>query len=82
MSKLISFSDARDLLLHLVKPLKTEAVPLKYVSGRILAQDLAAKENVPPFDRSPYDGYAFRSEDTVQASPEHPVTPRRFFKAI
>lgn len=74
MSKLISFSDARDLLLGLVKPVETETVPLKSISGRILAQDIAAKENIPSFDRSPYDGYAFRSEDTAQASREHPVT--------
>lgn len=74
MSNLISYSDARDLLLRLTKPIETERLPLSQIPGRILAQDIAAKENVPPFDRSPYDGYAFRAADTAQASPEHPVT--------
>ena len=26
-----------------------------------------ARISVPPFDRSPYDGYAFRGEDTLSA---------------
>jgi len=38
-----------------------------------LAEDLLAKENVPPFDRSAYDGYALRSEDTISASTGSPV---------
>ena len=33
-----------------------------------------AVADVPPFDRSPYDGYAFRAEDVEHASKENPVT--------
>ena len=74
MAKLISYSDARDLLVRLAKPVDTQKIALAEASGRILAQDVPAKENVPPFDRSPYDGYAFRAEDTALASADHPVT--------
>ncbi len=74
MSDLISYSDARDLLLRLTAPVDTEQVPLEDAAGRILAQEVSARENVPPFDRSPYDGYAFRAADTACASPESPVT--------
>lgn len=68
------YQTARELLLKEVSAVDTEPVPLSLCSGRILARDLMAAENVPPFDRSPYDGYAFRAADTVDASKEHPVT--------
>lgn len=70
----ISYTDARDILLSVVAPVATEQIPLKNCAGRILGADLHAKEDVPPFDRSPYDGYAFISEDTRDASKESPVT--------
>ena len=42
--------------------------------GAVLAEDVTAVEDVPPFRRSPYDGYAFRAADTANAGREHPVT--------
>ncbi|MCF0149916.1 MAG: molybdopterin molybdotransferase MoeA [Firmicutes bacterium] len=65
---------ARDLLLQYAAPVNAEQLPLSLCAGRILAEDLTAAENIPPFDRSPYDGYAFRAEDTAFASEETPVT--------
>ena len=76
MNKSIDFDAARDLLLDYVTPVTTEKIPLLESAGRILADDLRALESVPPFDRSPYDGYALRASDTVCASKEHPVTLR------
>lgn len=76
MSKFISHIEARSRMLERVCPVDTEEVPLSRLSGRILAQNVTARESIPPFDRSPYDGYAFRSEDTAQASQEAPVTLR------
>jgi len=67
---------ARDLLLRLAVPVGTERVSLDQCGGRILAADLAAEAPVPPFDRSAYDGYAFRSADVESASRECPVTLR------
>lgn len=74
MGKHISYSEARDWLLQIAKPVATEMVQLANCSGRILGQDLIAADNVPPFDRSSYDGYAFRTIDTKDASREHPIT--------
>ena len=62
------------MLLGLTRAVEPERVPLTDCAGRILAEDLTAAENVPPFDRSPYDGYAFRAADTASASRETPVT--------
>lgn len=62
--------EARSLLLDRVTPVDTENVPLERAYGRIMAGELRAMEPVPPFDRSAYDGYALRAEDTLKA----PVT--------
>ena len=42
----------------------TEMVSLSAAMGRILAEDIAATEYVPDFDRSTVDGYAVRAKDT------------------
>ncbi|NPA99894.1 MAG: molybdopterin molybdotransferase MoeA [Crenarchaeota archaeon] len=41
--------------------------------GKILAEDVYARVDLPPFDRSAVDGYAVRSDDVVSASPSSPV---------
>lgn len=74
MKETMDYSSARDLLLARVGSAAAERVPLDRCAGRVLAQDLIAAENIPPFDRSPYDGYAFRAQDTQDASRAHPVT--------
>lgn len=53
---------------------KTERLPLAEALGRVLCEDMLSPEMVPPFDRSPFDGYALRGEDTASASKGHPVT--------
>ena len=42
----------------------TEQVSLAEAMGRVLAEDIAATEYVPDFNRSTVDGYAVRSRDT------------------
>ncbi len=77
MEQKMEFTAARDMLLSLVEPVaRTERVPLTESWGRVLAEDVFAKGDVPPFDRSPFDGYAFQAADTFQASEETPVTLR------
>lgn len=73
MEQNLDYEKARDLLLSLVSPVKAASVPLSQAAGRILASSLYAAEPVPPFDRSPYDGYAFRAADSAGASRETPV---------
>ena len=76
MLKNVEWTEARDLLLSLAAPVETETVPLEKCAGRVLAFDLRAEEDVPPFDRSAYDGYAMRSSDIASADRDHPVTLR------
>lgn len=68
------FITARELLLERTGVTGTEAAMLSGSAGRVLAQEIRAAEDVPGFDRSPYDGYAFRSQDTRGADAFHPVT--------
>lgn len=51
-----------------------ELISLEKAYGRFLAEDLIADHNVPSFDRSPYDGFAVRYEDTRTATTHHPVS--------
>lgn len=53
---------------------KIEVVSLQQAHGRFLAEDVAADQDVPAFDRSPYDGYAIRSVDSQEACSDNPVT--------
>lgn len=51
----------------------TETVPLWELEGRVLADDICAVLPVPPFDRSPFDGYALIAADTADASRSTPA---------
>ncbi len=55
------------------KRIEHETVDIKEACGRILAEDVVAKYNVPHFDRSAVDGYAVVAEDTFGASLNNPV---------
>ena len=52
---------------------ETEYVTLFQARGRVLAEDMKAGFDNPPFDRSPIDGYACKAEDLTDASKERPV---------
>lgn len=52
---------------------ETEETELNKAGGRVLAQDMVAGFDNPPFDRSPVDGYACKAEDLAGATKEHPV---------
>src|SRR4051812_38330571 len=62
------FTAALDL-----KPLGVESVPLGESLGRVLAVEVAAPIDVPPFDRSSVDGFALRAADVAAASDGAPA---------
>ena len=72
----LRYTEAIAALLRQAHPVGTERVALADCACRVLAEDVTAKANVPPFDRSPYDGYAFRAADLAGASEDRPVTLR------
>ena len=72
---MISVEEARRIILENIRPLKeTEAKEMCSCLGRVLAFDLMAKENIPPFSNSAMDGFAARAKDLAGASRENPKT--------
>ena len=55
-----------------LKPLAAETLALGDALGRVLAADVVAPIDVPPFDRSGVDGFAVRAADTAGASDRAP----------
>ena len=51
----------------------TELVSLTAAMGRVLAEDIAATEYVPDFDRSTVDGFAVRARDTFGCTDSIPA---------
>jgi putative molybdopterin biosynthesis protein len=75
--EVVSAEEARTRFMRRIDlaPLPGEKVGLAAALGRVLATDVAAPIDVPPFDRANVDGFALRSADTVGASDG---APRRF----
>lgn len=55
-----------------LSPLAAETVPLAAALTRVLAHDVVAAVDAPPFDRSNVDGFALRAIDTIGASDTAP----------
>ncbi|HEX8130358.1 MAG TPA: gephyrin-like molybdotransferase Glp [Pyrinomonadaceae bacterium] len=56
--------------------LPVETVALVEARGRVLAEDVVADTDLPPFDRAMMDGYAVRAADTAGATTAAPVRLR------
>lgn len=53
---------------------RKEVIPLPRAVGRVLAEDVTAPIDVPPFDRAAMDGYALKAADTFYSEEEKPST--------
>jgi molybdenum cofactor synthesis domain-containing protein len=65
---MIPIHEAIKLVVQHSSTLKSESAALSDVMGRVLAEDIIADCDLPPFDRAQMDGYAVRAED-VAATP-------------
>jgi molybdopterin molybdotransferase len=61
--KLLSVDDARARMLAEIAPTPAETVPMGRAIGRVLAEDVAAVRDQPPFRASAMDGWAVGSAD-------------------
>ena len=73
--KLLSLDEAKQILKQNFspKPVGVERILLSRAHDRVLAEDILAPMDVPPFDRSTVDGYAVRAVDTFGADEDRPV---------
>ena len=60
---MISVAEAVRMVVEKAEPVESERVPLEESAGRVLAEDVFADSDLPPFDRAQMDGYAVRAED-------------------
>ena len=60
---MISISQALKIIEREVSPLDTETIDLEKSVGRVLAEEIVADMDLPPFDRSQMDGFALKTED-------------------
>jgi putative molybdopterin biosynthesis protein len=73
--KLVSLDEAQRILKdHFSqKPIGVEQIRISQACNRVLARDVIASINVPPFDRATVDGYAVKAEDTFGAEENRPI---------
>jgi molybdopterin molybdotransferase len=70
---LVPFGDARARVLERLRPLPVREVGLGDALGCVLADDVAAAEDLPPFANSAMDGFAVRAADLAGAGAQTPV---------
>ena len=72
LSKLDSLSNAQKLVSDNHKLTEVEEIPLFEAHKRVLAEDIMAFHDSPPFDKSAMDGFAVIGENTFGASQSAP----------
>ncbi|NUP07250.1 MAG: molybdopterin molybdotransferase MoeA [Polyangiaceae bacterium] len=68
-----SYEDALALIVRDAFALRSEVVPIESCHGRVLAEEVVAGVNVPPYARSAVDGFAVSASDLLSASEGAPV---------
>ncbi len=71
---MLSVNEALSLLLSKVDVLGRQTTDLVHATGRVLAEDVTAPRDSPPFDNSAMDGFAVRVRDLAGAQTGVPVT--------
>lgn len=61
---MLSVEEALERILEQIEPLGVKHVPLTESLGHVLAEDVAAPEDMPPFANSAMDGFALLSRDS------------------
>jgi molybdopterin molybdotransferase len=91
MKAMLPVDEALEIVLAHTPRLGAEEVELTDALGRILAEEVRADADMPPFDRSAMDGYAVRAADVADAPvvlevagqiragqyPDRPLPPRQ-----
>jgi molybdopterin molybdotransferase len=63
VASLLTLEEAQERVLELVRPLPAEPVPIAQAGGRVVAEDVRARVDLPPFASSAMDGFAVRAAD-------------------
>jgi molybdopterin molybdotransferase len=63
VASLLTLEEAQERVLGLARPLPVELVPIAEAGGRVVAEDVHARVDLPPFASSAMDGFAVRASD-------------------
>lgn len=74
MLKNISIEEANEIISGQTIELQIIERSILDSFDHVLAEDIKSNMNMPPFDRSPLDGYAYRAEDTINAREDNPIS--------
>jgi molybdopterin molybdotransferase len=72
----LTVEQALEAILSSVQRLETERVDIVASLGRVLAEPIVSRREIPPWDNSSMDGYAVRAEDTARGPVELAVVGR------
>lgn len=70
---MLTYKEAQQILVSLAKPFGAETVPLNEATGRVLAGEIKADRDYPPFNRASMDGYAFNYDDFLKGITEFEI---------
>src|SRR5258705_10877364 len=69
MNTLLPYADARQKVIEVAgairRPMRRETIEIEHAFGRVLAREVRADRDYPPFNRSTRDGFAVRSADAA-----------------
>ncbi len=69
---MLSVEEALEHILAEITPLEHTQVALPDALGLVLAQDVVAQEDMPPFANSAMDGFALLSKDSIPREGQPP----------
>lgn len=73
MANILSVNEALERILQRFNPVSPITIPLEWALNRILAENVIAATDLPPFTNSGMDGFAVRASDTQGASQAQPI---------
>ena len=73
---MLQYEEALARILAVIPAPASEPIPAAEAVGRILAEEITSRIDLPPFDNSAMDGYAVRTEDVAAARLDSPVRLR------
>jgi len=69
MNTLLPYADARQKVIDVAgalrRPARRETIEIEHAFGRVLAREVRADRDYPPFNRSTRDGFAVRASDAA-----------------
>ncbi len=73
---MLSVEEALERVLSHFHVLEAETAPILAALGRVLAEDIEADADIPPYANTAMDGYALRAVDTFAATRDNPIRLR------